>query len=92
METETVTANIRQRFWTTKFRSTVKNIIRNCQLFKNKKGMPQTPLICQLLSCRIKPTERVFLKVGIGYFGPIEVVQNRSHVKRYGVIFTCSSS
>jgi len=92
MGTETVIANIRQRFWITKCRSTVKNIIRNCQQCKNKKARPQPPLMGQLPSCRIKPTERAFLKVGIDYFGPIEVTQNRSHVKRYGVIFTCMTT
>ncbi|XP_043063902.1 uncharacterized protein LOC122320026 [Drosophila ficusphila] len=90
--TETVIANIRQRFWITKCRNTVKNVIRNCQHCKNRKAKPQAPLMGQLPTCRVVPTERAFLKVGIDYFGPIEITQNRSHIKRYGVIFTCMTT
>jgi hypothetical protein len=90
--TETVICNIRQKFWITKCRNTVKKIIHLCQYCKNKKAKPQIPLMGQLPNCRINPTERAFLKIGIDYFGPIEITQNRSHVKRYGVIFTCMTS
>jgi hypothetical protein len=38
---------------------------------------------------RIKAYEPPFTYVGIDYFGPIEVKQGRSRVKRYGCIFTC---
>jgi hypothetical protein len=32
-----------------------------------------------------------FTFVGVDYFGPIMVRQGRSHVKRYGCLFTCLS-
>ncbi|KAH8404215.1 hypothetical protein KR222_010819, partial [Zaprionus bogoriensis] len=89
---ETVIANIRQRFWITRLRSAVKKIVRLCQYCKNQKAKPSYPIMGQLPQCRIEPTERAFLKVGVDYFGPILVTVNRSHVKRYGVIFTCMSS
>ena len=43
------------------------------------------------------PTERVsdghppFCFAGVDYFGPLFVKQGRSHVKRYGCLFTCST-
>ena len=33
------------------------------------------------------PDKPPFIFVGVDYFGPIEVKQGRSHVKRYGCLF-----
>ena len=44
------------------------------------------------------PADRVtseappFLKVGMDFFGPLQVKRGRSIVKRYGVVFVCLAS
>lgn len=87
--TETIIAQLRQRFWITNVRSLVKKCAYNCQACKNRKATPQIPFMGQLPRCRVERTIRPFVKCGVDYFGPIEVTVNRKHEKRYGVIFTC---
>jgi hypothetical protein len=41
---------------------------------------------------RVIPDEPPFTRVGMDYFGPIEIKLGRNVMKRYGVIFTCLAS
>ena len=45
--------------------------------------------MADLLVDRVTPNKPSFSSVGIDYFGPFEVKQGGSRVKRYGCLFTC---
>ena len=45
--------------------------------------------MADLPSERFIPDQPPFNFVGVDYSGPVLVKQKRSHVKRYGCIFTC---
>ena len=38
---------------------------------------------------RVTPEEPPFSRVGVDYFGRMEVKQGRSHMNKYGCLFTC---
>lgn len=87
---ETVVNEVRQRFYVPKLRVVLKSIITNdCQLCKNRRAKPQPPEEGNLPSGRMAIGFRPFTHTGIDYFGPILIVQGRSEVKRWGVLFTC---
>ena len=52
-------------------------------------GKPSKPKMADLVLSRAVSEEPPFSRVGVDYFGPIEVKLGRSRVKRYGVLFTC---
>lgn len=49
-------------------------------------------MMANLPKFRFEPNLPIFSRVGVDYFGPIEVKVLRSTVKRYGCLFTCLSS
>jgi hypothetical protein len=45
--------------------------------------------MASLPSCRVTRGNYAFESTGVDYFGPLQVKQGRSMIKRWGCIFTC---
>ena len=86
---ETVINEIRQKYYISRLRVTVRKIIKECQLCKNRKATPRTPEMADLPAARLSPFCRPFSFVGIDYFGPLYITVRRRPEKRWGVLFTC---
>ncbi|XP_033108467.1 uncharacterized protein LOC117110023 [Anneissia japonica] len=80
---------LRERFWILKGRSVVKGILRNCVICKRQNARRGEQQMASLPEERVTADRPPFTFTGIDYFGPIDVRQGRSIVKRYGCIFTC---
>ena len=83
------TALIREKFWILKCRRIVQRVIQKCVTCKRLFAEPSYQKMSDLPAARITPNLPPFTHVGIDAFGPFEVSQRRSSVKRYGCIFTC---
>jgi hypothetical protein len=82
MGQESVLASLRERFWILKGRSAVRQVIRRCIDCQKRKKPPSEQFMADLPEDRIKAYEPPFTFVGVHYFGPLEVKQGRSRVKR----------
>lgn len=91
MGQESVLSSLRERFWIRKGRSAVRRVLRKCVDCRKRKAPTGEQLMAKLPEDRITPHKPPFTYVGVDLFGPIEVKQKRSRVKRYGCIFTCLS-
>ena len=89
MNHETAINEIRQKYSISRLRATYKTILRNCQMCKIKKAMPQNPQMAKLPYARVASYVAPFTFTGIDFFGPIMVTINRHKEKRYGCLFTC---
>ena len=83
---------LRERFWIEKPSSTIKRTLCECLLCRRLKAVPRRQIMADLPACRIETHCHPFSHTGVDVFGPIMVKHGRSHVKRYGCIFTCLSS
>ena len=86
---EHVLASIRERFWIVKGRVAVRRVLRECFKCRRRSAPSGEQIMADLPPERLTPDRPPFTFVGIDYFGPIMVKQKRSHVKRYGCLFTC---
>ena len=90
MGQESVLSSLRETFWIVKGRTAVRRVIGRCLNFqRQRKACPGEQFMASLPEDRLIPDKPPFTYVGIDYFGPLEVKQGRSRVKRYGCLFTC---
>jgi transposase InsO family protein len=86
---ETVVNNVRERFWVTSIRPTVKAVVARCQYCRVQRARPNPPKMGDLPLVRLTTTRRAFVNCGIDYFGPMQITIGRRREKRWGVLFTC---
>lgn len=84
-----VLSRLREKYWIISAPSAVRKVISNCLPCRRLKPKVGSQKMADLPRDRLVPDEPPFSRVGMDYFGPIEVKQKRSRVKRYGVVFTC---
>ncbi|XP_060551983.1 uncharacterized protein LOC132713411 [Ruditapes philippinarum] len=84
-----VLAASREKYWILQGPSAVKNIVKNCIICRRQHTPLMTQQMAPLLPEQTTPDEPPFTNVGIDYFGPLIVKAERTHVKRYGCLFTC---
>ena len=80
-----VITKLRERFWISGLKQLAKRIVSKCVHCRKQ-------FASDLPHDRVNVPEHAFSNVGLNYFGPFEVKQGRSKVKRYGCIFTCLAS
>ncbi|XP_062704050.1 uncharacterized protein LOC134286454 [Aedes albopictus] len=86
---ETVTNELRQRFWIPNIRTAVRQVVNECVWCKVYRCRPQPPLMAPLPAARMTAYVRPFHSVGVDYLGPIEVTVGRRKEKRWVAVFTC---
>ena len=79
----------RKKYWIINANSKARNIISKCVVCRRQRSRMEEQKMADLPKARVTPGDPPFSKIGMDYFGPIEVKQGRSKVKRYGVVFTC---
>ena len=82
-------SSLRQRYWILKGGAAVRRVIGNCFDCKRRNAPLGEQIMAELPVARVSPDNPPFTNTGVDYFGPITVKQARSHVKRYGCLFTC---
>jgi len=84
-----VLATTRENYWVIRGPSTVKIVLKDCFVCKKQHSPLLTQHMGPLLPEQTTPEKPPFTFVGVDYFGPLDVKYGRSHLKRYGCLFTC---
>ena len=82
-------ASLYKKFWVIAANSAARKIVHKCVTCRRNKARTGMQMMADLPAERLIPDDPPFTTVGLDYFGPFEVRQGRSLVKRYGVLFTC---
>ena len=82
---------LRQRYWVIKANSAVRKILTKCYRCRRREAPFCEQKMADLPEDRLVPDRPPFTTVGVDCFGPFHVRRARSLVKRYGVIFTCTT-
>ena len=90
MGQESVLPSFREAVWIVKGRSAVRRVLGRCMTCQRQRNAcPGEQFMADLLEVRVVAEKPPFAFVDVDYFGPVEVKQERSRVKRYGCLFTC---
>ena len=89
---EYVLSRSRERYWILNGRRLVRRILKGCFHCRRIRARTSTQLMANLPESRLASFEPPFTSTGLDYFGPFNVKIKRSHVKRWGCIFTCMTS
>lgn len=87
-----VLAAARDKYWIMKGPSYVKHVLKGCGQCKRQNKQFCSQQMAPLLDEQIDAEKPPFTYIGIDYFGPLMVKSGRSHLKRYGCLFTCLTS
>ncbi|XP_077978766.1 uncharacterized protein LOC144434185 [Glandiceps talaboti] len=82
-------SKLREKYWILRANTAARGLINECVTCRTLHPKTGGQKMSDLPIDRVTSDEPPFTKVGVDYFGPIEVKRGRSIVKRYGVIFTC---
>ncbi|XP_071181279.1 uncharacterized protein [Mytilus edulis] len=86
-----ILAQLRQKFWIIGAGSMIKGIVSKCVICRKYCAPFVDQKMANLPKERLISDKPPFTMVGMDFFGPFQIKQGRSLVKRYGVIFTCLS-
>ncbi|KAL6483375.1 hypothetical protein MHYP_G00082470 [Metynnis hypsauchen] len=78
-----------QRFWIPSANMAIRKVIGKCVMCRRLHGKVGNQLMADLPQERVIPDDPPFTRVGVDYFGPLEVKRGRTILKKYGVIFIC---
>ena len=86
---ECVLSSHRLQYWVIRGRVAVRQVLKDCVVCRKRSAAPSSQKMADFPEDRVHSEKPPFSYVGVDCFGPFMVKQGRSHVKRYGCIFTC---